>query len=142
MNDFRRGRPDPAKPAAKIPPACRPVLAGTTSVFRSADGTIVLAFGADGTEKAPDAPDVALSEASAGFAAAVGGKPRPAAHNSGRGGAVSVLAPMGYAFAWAANGADGVRPGGAAGDGGTAEAKGGAGEHAHAGSGGAGAPDK
>lgn len=140
LNDFRLGRPDPAKPTKRLPPSVVPTKAGPTTVYRSADGTIVLAFGADATEKDPDAPDVGVSEAAAGFVMAVGGKPLPFARRSGKGGNVTVSAPMGYAFAWATDGAVGMAPGGEGGEGGSGEAHGGAGEHARSGNGGAGAP--
>lgn len=140
MNDFRIGRPDPAKPGKRLPPSVTPTTDGTKSVYRSSDGTLVLAFGADATDQSPDAVDVGVSEATAGFVMAVGGKPMPFARRSGKGANVSVSAPMGFAFAWATDGAAGQAPGGEGGEGGTADAHGGAGEHARSGSGGAGAP--
>lgn len=140
MNDFRLGRPDPAKAGKRLPCTIVPSKAGSTTVYRSADGTIVLAFGADATEKDPDALDVGVSEAAAGFVMAVGGKAMPFARRSGKGANVTVSAPMGFAFAWATDGAAGLAPGGEGGEGGNAEAHGGAGEHARSGSGGAGAP--
>jgi hypothetical protein len=137
---FRIGRPDPKKAGAKIPPAAKPTMKGPTYVFRSADGSLVLAYGGDGNDKNADAPDVTLDEATAGFVVALGGSPKPLKRHSGGGGHVVVAAPMGFAFAWASDGAPGVRPGGEGGDGGEAQATGGAGEFAHSGAGGAGAP--
>lgn len=140
MNDFRIGRPDPAKPGKRLPCSIVPTKAGTTAVYRSADGTIVLAFGADATDKDPDAVDVGVNEPTAGFVMAVGGKAKSFSRRSGKGANVSVSAPMGFAFAWATDGAVGMAPGGEGGEGGTADAHGGAGEHARSGNGGAGAP--
>jgi hypothetical protein len=97
LNDFRIGRPVPAKPGKRLPPCVTPSSDGTKTVYRSGDGTIVLAFGADATEQSPDAVDVGVSEAAAGFVMAVGGKPVPFARRSGKGANVTVSAPMGYA---------------------------------------------
>jgi hypothetical protein len=137
---FRLGRPDPAKPGQKIPPTCRPTKTGTTEVWRSGDGTIVLAFGGDATASNADAPDLRLDEPTAGFVAAVGGTPRPLPRHSGKGGLVSVKAPMGFVWAWAANGADGMKPAGEGGEGGELAVEAGAGSHEHKATGGAGAP--
>ena len=136
---FRVGRPDPKTPGQKIAPTVRPVMAGAHAVYRSGDGSIVLLFGGDATEGAPDSPDIDLIEDTAGFVAAVSGKPRSAPRHSGKGGAVNVTATQGFAVAWAADGADGLRPGGEGGEGGSPKAVGAAGTYEHAGAGGAGA---
>src|SRR5262249_54926703 len=140
VGDFRAGRPDPKDRSKKIAPTVRPTMVGTHAVYRSGDGSIVLLFGGDGTEAAPDSPDIDLTEADAGFVAAISGKPRPAPRHSGKGGAVNVNAPMGFAVAWAADGADGVKPGGEGGEAGSPKATGAVGVYEHAGTGGAGAP--
>jgi hypothetical protein len=140
LANFRVGRPDPAKPGQKIPPTARPKMIGTHALYRSGDGSIVVLFGGDGTDAAPDSPDIDLTEDSAGFVAAVSGKPRPAARHSGKGGVVNVTAPMGFAVAWASDGAEGMRPGGEGGEGGSPKAVGGAGMHERPGAGGPGAP--
>jgi hypothetical protein len=140
MADFRVGRPDPKKPGQKIAPTVRPTVVVGGTLYRSGDGSIVLCYGADGTDKAPDSVDIDLTEPDAGFVAALSGKPKPAPRHSGKGGVVNVTAPMGFAFAWASDGAEGMRPGGEGGEGGSPKAVGGAGTFERTGNGGAGAP--
>ena len=137
---FRVGRPDPKEPRKKIPPTVRPQMIGTHSLYRSGDGSIVVLIGGDGTDSMPDSPDIDLTEEAAGFVAAVSGKPRPAARHSGKGGVVNVTAPLGFAVAWASDGAEGQRPGGEGGEGGSPKATGGAGKYDRAGNAGNGAP--
>lgn len=139
-NEFRLGKPDPKKPGKRIPPALQPVKAGLGTAFRSADGSLVVAFGGDGDEKNPDCPDFNLYEVTAGLVVGVGGKALAFPRTSGHGANVSVTAPSGFAFAWATDGAPGKAPGGNGGEGGAATATGGAGTYTHDGAGGAGAP--
>jgi hypothetical protein len=140
LTAFRTGRPDPAKPGKKIPPSVKPTTLGTSSVYRSADGSIVIAFGADGTAQKPDAGPVSLNEATAGFVAGVGGRALPNPRASGAGSEVLVVAPLGFAYAYGTDGANGMKGGGEGGQAGTAEARGGAGQFARSGTGGAGGP--
>ncbi len=134
---LRLGRPDPDHPGKKLPCASKPTPLGSTSVYRSADGTIVVGFGPDGTVDKPDAPDVSLNEAAAGFVAGMGGHSVPAARHSGRGSTVTVVAPQGFAWAWATDGAVGQKPGGSGGEAGAAEAQGGVGQYVKQGKAGA-----
>lgn len=138
--EFRMGKPDPKKPGRRIPPALQPVKAGLGVAWRSSDGSFVVAFGPDGTEAAPDAPDFVVDEPQAGFVVAIGGKALPFARTSGHGANVAVSAPMGYAIAWSTDGAPGLAPGGNGGEGGQATGQGAAGTHLRQGAGGAGAP--
>ncbi len=138
--DFRLGRPDPARPGKRLPLAVQPTKTPLgASISRCPDGTMVVGFGADGEAKVEDAGDLELIEPTAGFVAGIGGKPIPAQGASGRGANVVVKAPMGFAYAWATDGAAGMKPDGTGGEGGSAEAKGGAGEWSRAGNGGKGA---
>ncbi len=130
-NEFRMGKPDPKKPGKRIPPTVQPVKSGLGIAFRSADGSIVVAFGADGDEKAPDCADFNVNEPAAGLVIAIGGKPIPFPRTSGHGANVTVIAPMGFAFAWATDGAPGKAPGGNGGEGGAASATGAAGAFMH-----------
>lgn len=133
LQNFRLGRPDPEKPGKKIPNALKPVIVGTTSVYRSSDGTITLAYGGDATDKRPDAPDVNVNEPTAGFVAAIGGRAHTAERHSGRGATVTCVAPLGFAWAWATDGAPGVKPDGGGGEAGVADAQGGVGQWMHQG---------
>lgn len=137
---FRNGRPDPANPKRTIPPTVRGTTTAGVTVYRSEDGTLAVAFGRDGDAKKPDAPEVSLTDPAAGFAMAIGGKPQAYERRSGKGSCATVEAPLGFAFAWATDGAPGKAPGGDGGDAGSAQAKGGAGEFTRSGSGGSGAP--
>lgn len=139
-NELRLGKPDPKKPGKRIPPTIQTVKYGNGVAFRSADGSLVIAYGADADDKKPDCEDLNVNEGAAGFVAAIGGRPMPYARTSGHGCNVNVNAPMGFAFAWSTDGAAGMAPGGAGGEGGVATAAGGAGQHARSGNGGAGAP--
>jgi len=139
-NEFRMGKPDPKHPGKRIPPTIQPVKSRLGVVYRSGDGSLVVAFGADGDDKAPDCADFNVYEVTAGLVIAVGGKPLAFPRTSGHGANVSVTAPSGFAFAWATDGAPGKAPGGNGGEGGAATATGAAGTFTHDGSGGAGAP--
>jgi hypothetical protein len=137
---FRTGRPDPSKPGKKIPPAVKPTTLGTSAVYRSADGSIVIGFGADGTAEKPDAGPVSLNEATAGFVAGVGGRALTSPRASGGGSEIVVTAPLGFAYAYATDGATGAKGGGEGGQAGSSEARGGAGQFSRNGTGGAGGP--
>jgi hypothetical protein len=139
-NEFRMGKPDPKKPGKRIPPTIQPVKSGLGIAFRSADGSIVVAFGGDGDEKTPDCADFNVNEPAAGLVIAIGGRPFPFPRTSGHGANVTVTAPTGFAFAWATDGAPGKAPGGNGGEGGAASASGGVGAYMHNGAGGAAAP--
>src|SRR5262245_56119348 len=138
--EFRLGLPDPAHKGKRLPLSVKPTPLGTVAVYRSSDGSIVLAFGGDADDKHPDAPETTITDENAGFVAAIGGRPIPFERQAGKGSDVSVNAPHGFAFAWATDGAAGKAPGGAGGDGGVATPKGGAGNYGRSGNGGAGAP--
>jgi hypothetical protein len=138
--EFRSGRPDPADPRKRVPPSVAPKTQGTATVYRSADGSIVLAFAADGTAAKPDAGPVSLDEPTAGFVAAIGGRAQTRERASGGGSDVTVTAPLGFAYAYASDGAPGAKGGGDGGQGGAAEARGGAGQWGRSGTGGAGGP--
>ena len=147
FTQFRAGIPDPVKPSVRVPPKCptTPVAGGGLS-YRSADRSIVIAFGADAIAPKdpkvnfhPDGGDITVEDPTAGFLVVIGGKPIPAPRTSGRGGNAVAHAPQGFAYAWAQNGAKGMKPGGQGGDASTADAKGGAGDWSHPGDGGAGA---
>jgi hypothetical protein len=130
LAEFRRGRPDPAQRGKFLPHATPPTDGDAgAKVYRSPDGTIVVAFGMDGTREKPDAGDAAILDPTAGFVAAVGGRGTPAQGVSGRAGHASVVAENGFAFAYAPDGSDGQKPDGQGGDGGVAEGRGGAGQH-------------
>ena len=138
--DFRLGRMDPARPGKRLPLAVQPTKTPLgASIYRAPDGTMVIGFGADGEEKVEDAGDLDMNEPAAGFVAGIGGKPIPAQGSSGRGANVVVKAPMGFAYAWATDGAPGGAADGAGGEGGSGEATGGAGQWSRAGNGGKGA---
>jgi hypothetical protein len=138
--EFRMGKPDPKHPGKRIPPTIQPVKYGLGTAYRSADGSFVLAFGADATEKEPDCADFNVSEGAAGFVIGIGGRAYQFPRTSGHGANVTVTAPMGFAYAWATDGAPGKAPGGAGGEGGAGSASGGAGSFGRSGTGGAGAP--
>jgi hypothetical protein len=128
--EFRRGLPDPERKGKRLPIGVPPqTLTGGGKAYRSGDGSIVVAFGAEGTTKEPDPPDLFLADAQAGFVAAVGGRGAPVEGAAGRGGSVTVNAENGFSFAWAGDGADGQKPDGQGGAGGVAEGQGGAGVH-------------
>jgi hypothetical protein len=141
VNEFRAGRPDPNHKGVRIPPQVPSKLEGKTTIFRSSDGSLVLAFGGDGTAKEPDAPIVSVSDPIAGLVVAVGGKAMPFARRSGNGSEITVGAPNGFAWAYASDGAAGQAPGGLGGEGGTAQAQGGAGQWSRSGTVGVTAPD-
>jgi hypothetical protein len=138
--EFRLGLPDPDHKGKRLPLSVKPTPLGHVAVFRSADASIVLAFGGDADEKRPDCQETVMTDDIAGFVAAIGGKSVPFERQSGKGGDVTVNAAHGFAFAWATDGAPGKAPGGAGGDAGVAIAKGGAGQYVHNGNGGKGAP--
>ncbi len=135
--EFRAGKPDPKRPGKRIPPTIQPVKHGLGIVFRSADGSFVVAFGPDADEKSPDCADFNVSDGSAGFVIVIGGMALPFPRTSGHGQNLTVTAPLGFAYAWATDGAPGKAPGGAGGEGGEAIATGGAGAFARNGNGGA-----
>ncbi|MCC7138709.1 MAG: hypothetical protein IT460_09820 [Planctomycetes bacterium] len=140
LTAFRLGLPDPANPGKRLPLSVKSTRPGSTELFRSADGTILLGFGADGTDKKPDAPDASATDPMAGFVAVVAGKGAPYDRQSGKGGDASATADNGFAWAWAADGAPGKGAGGAGGQGGSALPKGGAGQWGRSGDGGPGGP--
>jgi hypothetical protein len=134
LTDFKRGRPDPAQKGKRLPlgmPAQD--LGSGAKGYRSADGTMFVAFGLDGSVKAPDGGDVNVTDVVAGFVAAVGGRGVPAPDVSGRGGNANAIAENGFAYVWGADGADGVKPEGQGGEGGLADGRGGAGVFLHQG---------
>ncbi|MBL9088685.1 MAG: hypothetical protein JNM10_16220 [Planctomycetia bacterium] len=137
---FRLGLPDPAKPGKRLPLSCKSTKVGSTVVYRSSDGSLVVGYGNDADEKAPDAPEASVTDSMAGFVAVFGGKPVPFERQSGRGADTTANATNGFAWAWASDGAPGKAPGGAGGVAGAATASGGAGQFARSGDGGAGAP--
>jgi hypothetical protein len=130
LSDFRRGRPDPEQKGKRLPLAvpAQPLENGAKA-YRSSDGSIVVAFGVEGTDKAPDGGDVSISDERAGIVAAVAGRGIGAPTLSGRGGHASAVAENGWAFAFGADGADGQKPGGQAGDGGIGDGRGALGAH-------------
>ena len=140
MNEFRVGKVDPRNPLKRIPPTIQPVKYGLGVAFRSADGSIVIGFGSDADEKTPDCADFSMSEQAAGLVIGIGGRAFAYPRTSGHGSNVTVTAPLGFAYAWATDGAPGKAPGGAGGEGGAASADGGAGQFGRSGNGGAGAP--
>ena len=120
LNEFRLGMKDPANPGKRLPLKVPATKLGSTTTYRSADQTLVVAFGGDATAKKPDAPEVSLTDPAAGFAAAVGGKPLPYDRQSGKGADASCEAPQGFAYAWPTDGAVGKAPGGTGGESGVA----------------------
>jgi hypothetical protein len=131
--EFRLGRPDPEGHGKRLPHTVKPTVVAGASTYRAADGTMVIAYGADGSAKQADAGDVAGSDLAAGFVAALGGRPAPAERRSGGGGLVTATAPRGFAYAYAFDGAPGHSSGGEGGPGGQATAQGGAGQFARSG---------
>ncbi|MFO0932917.1 MAG: hypothetical protein U1E39_09420 [Planctomycetota bacterium] len=140
LASFRLGLPDPAKPGKKLPLSCKSTKVGSTTVYRSSDGSLVVGYGNDADEKSPDAPEASVTDSVAGFVAVFGGKPAPFERQSGRGADATASASNGFAWAWASDGAPGKPPGGAGGIAGVGTATGGAGQFARSGDGGAGAP--
>lgn len=140
LASFRLGLPDPAKAGKRLPMSCKPTKLGSTTVYRSSDGSLVVGYGADGDDKQPDAPEASVTDSVAGFVAVLGGKPAPFERQSGRGADATANASNGFAWAWATDGAPGKPPGGAGGIAGAANATGGAGQFSRSGDGGAGAP--
>lgn len=140
LGRFRQGLPNPAKPGKFLPLSVSPTKVGATTVFRSGDGSIVLAYGADADANNPDAPEAVVSDPVAGFVAVIGGKAVPFERQSGRGADTTATAPGGFAWSWASDGAPGKAPGGTGGTGGSGQATGGAGVFQRSGNGGAGAP--
>lgn len=139
LSRFRQGLPNPAKPGKFLPHSVSPTKVGATTVYRSGDGSIVLAYGADADANNPDAPEAVASDPIAGFVAVLGGKPFPFERQSGRGADTTATAPAGFAWSWASDGAPGKAPGGSGGTGGSGQATGGAGVYQRSGAGGAGA---
>ena len=139
-NEFRAGKPDPKHAGKRIPPTIQPVKYGIGLAYRSADGSFVLVFGPDADDKTPDCADLNVSEGAAGFVIGIGGRAAAFARTSGHGANVTVTAPLGFAYAWATDGAPGKAPGGTGGEGGAGSASGGAGSFGRSGNGGAGAP--
>jgi hypothetical protein len=136
--EFRIGRPDPAKPGKRLPLGPKPTKnAQGANVFKCPDGTITLAFGADGVAKAEDAADSEIEDATAGVVIVIAGRAMSAPGSSGHGANVTVRAPNGFAYAWAGDGANAVKPDGTPGEAGVAEATGAAGQFAHQGKAGA-----
>ncbi len=55
LASFRLGLPDPAKPGKRLPLSCKSTKVGSTTVYRSSDGALVVGYGGDADEKVPDA---------------------------------------------------------------------------------------